>query len=833
MIYLDRYPSVGDWQSPTQDTDLPYDFVPVPLSSPSAPDEILVDRPEPPVWHDGANADQDKLYSGELLCTLRTLSPLLVANQHVAMEGLSEEAHAEIDRAPSVSRGTFASEARAEMLKNIAEINRSESNGQLDANGANRAREKANDDLDSLIKKSRNKTILFPLTLGDDGPVLIPGSSLKGMFRHAYGALLGAPLERVAAANYSQRPNADASPGPRSKACAAQVLRYDKERLELQVALIDNIACIEFVHGTVPTFSGEQAQPGISYGKGSSVEKKRRVLASKPNKPTRYRWIRNGGGQQLGGDYVYLRYHHALDANRYFRRAAGKGSGIDHPGVFVPSAAIDYSAPVWIEPAVVRLYRDTLTEHLQDANGGHLKRIKDNHPEAIVWPELQPGDLIFVEWLLPQNGSAGRVISFGHNFYYRWKSLDTVTTVAKGFDGAGWKSEPRPETTAHPKEAPAHDGGPPAALSTVRGMHGYVVPSTGTGGESVESFGALARLKDPFSRLAGRVSFNIAMERVADGDVEGKRFVKDGGYVFLHPTGEPKPSFAPTHLPGSPASWGGGVLRVMKNGVECFLLQDGGAVFAGRKFYPHQLTWNNGKYAALPSMHYDLDALLREVPSENIGRAWELKTLLWGDQAPIAKRLSKAGRSFGFTVRFKALREWELAALAATLDPRLLIRTIAKTPANKFTQAKAYLTQMGQGRALGLGHKLGYGRAMGLGSVQIHIDDCISWSGPCAEGAEPDFESLIGIGLLPRLDDATTTQWLRVHQLAPDRPVRPYLLHQGGSILNWSWQTLKQKAQNRRQAGFGDGVTLAGPPEPTNPADESEEAQAESRHKST
>src|SRR5690606_6600197 len=38
-------------------------------------------------------------------------------------------------------------------------------------------------------------------------PVVIPGDSLKGLLRHELGALLGAPMERVAERSYSYRPN--------------------------------------------------------------------------------------------------------------------------------------------------------------------------------------------------------------------------------------------------------------------------------------------------------------------------------------------------------------------------------------------------------------------------------------------------------------------------------------------------------------------------------------------------------------------------------------------------------------------------------------------------
>ena len=58
------------WASPTLDTDLPYDFVPVALN-----DGNPGPRPEAPVWHHGANKEQHHLYSGESrACTAKSLA---------------------------------------------------------------------------------------------------------------------------------------------------------------------------------------------------------------------------------------------------------------------------------------------------------------------------------------------------------------------------------------------------------------------------------------------------------------------------------------------------------------------------------------------------------------------------------------------------------------------------------------------------------------------------------------------------------------------------------------------------------------------------------------
>ncbi len=62
------------------------------------------------------------------------------------------------------------------------------------------------------------KSVLCPLRAPWGArPVLLPGDSLKGLLRHELGALLGAPMERVAERSYSYRPNSlyPSDPNPR------------------------------------------------------------------------------------------------------------------------------------------------------------------------------------------------------------------------------------------------------------------------------------------------------------------------------------------------------------------------------------------------------------------------------------------------------------------------------------------------------------------------------------------------------------------------------------------------------------------------------------------
>lgn len=124
-------------------TVLPYGFIPINLDH-----AIHAD----PVWHDGSSGGE--LLSGEILCELEALTPLLPGNMRYKVE-----------------------EADPDQLRKW--------------------------DFENVDPK---KQIAEPLRLSD-GHVVIAGSALKGMIRHSLGALISAPMERVTEHHYSYRPN--------------------------------------------------------------------------------------------------------------------------------------------------------------------------------------------------------------------------------------------------------------------------------------------------------------------------------------------------------------------------------------------------------------------------------------------------------------------------------------------------------------------------------------------------------------------------------------------------------------------------------------------------
>lgn len=794
--------SYDSWESPCVGTDLPYDFVPVPLEQ-----ERLAAKPERPVTHDGANADQRELLSGELRCTLTTLSPTLVGNQQVVLADLEGGNRESIEKQSVVSYSDLDKEFEAQ-LQRLQHAARDDRRVRLD---------REEPELRAALNKLRNdhgeKKALFPLMLrGSEGAVLIPGESLKGMFRQSFGALTGSPIERIDDATYSYRPNANVRQGT---SVAAQVVDVDCDKLLMRVRIITNLSAIEFVKGR-PLRNGDRpVRFGETLPRGTRIAKQRREAKG------RISWDddRNPGSvAEIDADRLCLRYHFGMDHGRHFMQAAGKGRGREHPCVLVsnPHKAIRESA-ITIDPAVVRQYLDTQA-HLRDAEIGHLSRNGSKEDrKKVVPPKLEVNDVIFCEWLEAAGGGKGQVISFGHNFRYRWRHLDTPLTRAARFDGNRWVTEPRPEVAAHADEGPASasggTAGPPDKLTAVRNLLGYVV--TAKAGTSPSAFGRLSQLRDPFNRMAGRVSFNMAIEWDEEDPPE-QRFVNGGAgkaMTFLHPTASPKASFSRAYVPGASTSWGDGIVREEANGLTIYRLQNGATRLAGRKFYLHQGKLLPNGLLEVPAEHYDLGRLVAKAGADGrvakcaFGR-WDLVQQLWNQQSAVAFRISREGRRFGFAVRFKDLRRHELAAVVAVLQPEYLAQAIVEHASERLPLAREYACSHlpdASGRPC-FGHKVGHGRALGMGSVRIQIDAARLRSGDAPLGKK-NLQEIIG-SLLPRLHDESALQWLKVHSLHPYRVARPYLLHRDATevpkkIVDW--------ARTESQARFNGGVADARP----------------------
>ena len=139
----------------------PYAFVPLPT-------EFQSDKP---VWHDGS--ESAGRLSGEIRFEMETLTPLLVGWERQIVGEPDGEGES-----PTIPY-------------------------QASGDGAVRLQPPI-----GPLEVTKTKTLLCPLRAPwGERPVLIPGDSLKGLLRHEIGALLGAPMERVAERSYSYRPN--------------------------------------------------------------------------------------------------------------------------------------------------------------------------------------------------------------------------------------------------------------------------------------------------------------------------------------------------------------------------------------------------------------------------------------------------------------------------------------------------------------------------------------------------------------------------------------------------------------------------------------------------
>lgn len=746
----------SSWKSPTEGTNLPYDFVPV------VSDEI---KAEEPVWHDGSHQGSEELYSGELWCTLTTLTPTIVGNQHFELEDLDEQVRTQLDACRVTDwkkEQEDEADARVELAKAKA---RGKATPQLLASVHKRASAEIEAQQKKLIADQLKKKLLAPLRasflLGN--PVLIAGESIAGMARHSVGALMNAPLERVQPAqpeSFSYRPNTDIQPGRRSKQMAGMVEEVDLANLTLKICLfaIDDVMFVRGSKQVLETLLCPNAQYPIPCAIGES--------------PWGWKFVDAGGRTRIERDPGNRGAHFRLDeehlALRYqFGTPGGATDEKGHHAVLVPLRSVEGGPQITVARPVVRQYLDTLK--LWDVT-------KEDRG-------VRKGDIIFCEVVDDGHPPLKRVISFGANFRYRWKQLNGVTSQVTEFDDerGDWVSpQRRPEISPHQDEK-ADARGRPSKLTAVRNMFGYVIDKKSDG----PLCEALPKLRDPFDHMAGRVSFNFAVERVKPDEPDEARFVnaKGGRWVFLHPTVEPKPQHERGYVPGSidGRGWGGGIL--LREDTKQLLVQNITSLFAGRKFYLHQGFDTQSRSLKLAHHHFDLLKLLGkagQTPKVTAHTRWEILTFLWGTQSQVARDVSMPGREFGFAVRFKQLRGHELAALAVALDPGLVAEEIQGSTEDKFQEARK-----------ALGNKLGHGRALGLGSVKVAIDGGLRWPGKWSEAESAldrdMLKRLVKDKLLPRLNTEVLEHWLRVLSIQPCREAKPYLFaHEGMTMTKWA-----------------------------------------------
>jgi len=466
----------------------PYGFVSLPSQLKTAA----------PVWHDGTTGEGR--LSGEVRFEIEALTPLLVGWERGL---LNDDEH-----------GDWPIESRPE--------------GQDQS---------MNFDGRWSRPVAANKAVLCPLRAPWGArPVVIPGDSLKGLLRHELGALLGAPMERVAERSYSYRPNAlfPNKPGARLVARLARVPDNGVETMSLDGA--------GGVQVRVPTRL-ELLPTDLKYDK------------MRKQNSNYYRFDDGNGAPYRGGQGAGERLN--SKRNLHTRLTAN------------PSQPTETAT---LTQTVQNGYLATL-RHLVDLYHGHFS---ERHPDvpntvkgdaaqarilkAATDEVFQPGDLVWVEW----DTNKKCIVSVGWHYYYRWAYTDSIRKTVGKLERHGLFPLP----TERERDA----DGAPAGLSAVRRLLGYTGDNEGSAGIGVGDH----------EQLMGRLFPNAAIEVVESGDTYESRFLKP---TFLKELGMPRPSAVEHYIkqPHHPQSRPSDRAKLVTYGDAAGY--DVGGELAGRKFY--------------------------------------------------------------------------------------------------------------------------------------------------------------------------------------------------------------------------------------------------------
>lgn len=621
---------------------LPYDFVPI---------DVKCAVTDAPVFHGGRNDTGGELVSGELRITLRALTPLLPGNYRYKAE--------EVD---GIRSGPQEGEVRLPEEFGVA---------------------------DPVTKE---KSILEPLRDGA-GRVLIGGSALTGMLRHSLGALLSAPMERVTERSYSYRPN-------------IKHARDGNRRYEVRPAAVESVTANTV---TLRIFSRARAATfirGDRYLDADGVH--RRIGAPRPGTSVSslVRGVRFDGRNHLQPDcnserldHYYVTYKGGIDGTGELAGRFGGRKVYRHALISSKdwSSGTVQNAPV----GVFQHYRRT-QEHLGDREFGHVSNRRPLLPKSEERAarrisqqiadngELERGQLIYVE--VDATGTPPRVVSLGHHYQYRQGHTDTVH---KRWSGTGRESirpllKPLDIERVSEKDVEEKRDVAPEQLTGARLFFGYAATEKDNPGAHRVGSGA-------FSRLAGRLAFNIAVEQT-DRPGDPSRFLNGGTAIPLKVLGQPRPSAVEFYLDQRNA---GGNLLVTYGDLP----GEAGGELRGRKFYRHQANVTRGHFEA--------------------GDAGTKA----GNQATLIRFALEKDTEFRVALRFRDLRPWELGALLVALEP-WRIGGLSSLP-DEVSEWKEKAGRERPSKTDGdplFAHKLGYGRPLGLGSVSLWVDEIHQWT---------------------------------------------------------------------------------------------------------
>ncbi|EGV32668.1 CRISPR system related protein, RAMP superfamily [Thiorhodococcus drewsii AZ1] len=191
---------------------LPYGFIPIDSRQAVA---------DTPVLHDGSSGGD--LLSGEILCELEALTPLLPGNMRYAV-----------------------SQADRQRLQQWG--------------------------FDEL---KEDKQIAEPLRL-TDGRVVIAGTALKGMIRQSLGALTSAPMERVGERHFTYRPNLDFNKyGTEERYVVRPALVIAERNGGWEIEIFDNARAALFVRQNAEQRIRKAAVDGVVLGEVSGIKEDR------------------------------------------------------------------------------------------------------------------------------------------------------------------------------------------------------------------------------------------------------------------------------------------------------------------------------------------------------------------------------------------------------------------------------------------------------------------------------------------------------------------------------------------------------------------------------
>jgi CRISPR-associated protein (TIGR03986 family) len=625
--------------------------------------------------------------------------------------------------------------------------------------------------LSDHIRLNPDKQIVEPMALPREmsgqtiGPILVSGTTLDGMLRHSIAALLSAPMERVRERTFSYRPNVKLDPPNDDylRSLVGVVESIDSGSLAVRIlpSSLSSVAYIEnpTVLRAVCKFIGSkgitiknaqdyaealaQSMSPHEFAKALAELRIERPISDvklmthrykdghKIEVPNKLQQNDHYSETRMTGAYL-LSYRPGLDGKGIFKHAYNGGRGYE----WVIVRWANNLETVAITPETIRQWNETLL-HLSDSKEGHLA----DHPKIgncrdraigalhdLIKQGWRPGDLVYFELSIATRS----VVTMGHHFRYRWRYRDTILQTINPQNG---NRQFRAMLSPAELELPQGSCTRPQRLTPARRLFGY---ATATGHD--EEDGASATLHTgiglnrenkatDFSQLAGRITFNTAIEQVAE-DVQDKDRFLNASHDFLvplRPLGSPKPSAVEHYLAQDPCRL---ALREDAGILNTYGDTDydpSAGELAGRKFYLHQP--EAAKIAHCyelcqvdPEPEYWTKSGIFDGPERsNEWRMAEDEGMFFSNQAAIGRFVSRPGRKFGVTLRFSNLDWWELGAVLLSLIPTPAnVQSFAEKLGAAGEKTREYLKKLPR-ETPSFANKLGHGRPLGLGSIQFDL----------------------------------------------------------------------------------------------------------------